>query len=116
MESNSYKVMIVAGEASGDLHSAKLVNALREAAPGRTFEFFGAAGERMRAAGVEAVVKSDGLSIVGLPEIARALPMFVRAFSDLKRAAFDRRPDVVILVDFPDFNLKLARSLSRAFA
>ena len=105
--------MIVAGEASGDLHAAKLVDALRASAAGSSLEFFGAAGERMRRAGVEPIVKADELSIVGLPEIGRALPMFLRAFRDLKEAATTRRPDVVVLVDFPEFNLKLARTLSR---
>jgi len=113
MAANTYKVMIVAGEASGDLHAAKLVDALRASAAGSSLEFFGAAGERMRRAGVEPIVKADELSIVGLPEIGRALPMFLRAFRDLKEAATTRRPDVVVLVDFPEFNLKLARTLSR---
>ncbi len=107
------KFMIVAGEASGDRHGAALVEALRNAGPGVNFEFFGAAGKRLRSAGVEPVVESDALSIVGLPEIARALPIFLRAFRNLKRAAIERRPDAVILVDFPDFNLKLAKSLKK---
>lgn len=105
--------MIVAGEASGDTHAAKLVRAMREAAPETRFEFFGAAGHRLREAGVEAVVDSDGLSVVGLAEIARALPMFRRAFQALKSAAATRKPDAVVLVDFPDFNLKLAKSLKK---
>jgi lipid-A-disaccharide synthase len=67
----------------------------------------------MREAGVDPVVRADDLAIVGLPEIGRALPMFLRVFSKLKAAALDRRPDVVVLVDFPDFNLKLAKSLSK---
>ena len=113
MTKNSYKFMIVAGEASGDLHAAKLVNAFREGIPDASYEFFGAAGERMREAGVEAIVPADGLSVVGLPEIGRALPMFLRTFNSLKNAAAERKPDAVILVDFPDFNLKLARSLSK---
>lgn len=107
------KFMIVAGEASGDRHGAALVEALREAEPDVDFEFFGAAGKRLRNAGVDAVVEADALSIVGLPEIGRALPMFLRAFRDLKKAAVDRRPDAVVLVDFPDFNLKLAKSLKK---
>jgi lipid-A-disaccharide synthase len=102
--------MIVAGEASGDLHAAKLVTALREATASE-LTFFGAAGEKMRDSGVEAIVRADRLAVVGLPEIARALPMFLGVFARLKRAALDRHPDVVILVDFPDFNLRLARSL-----
>jgi len=105
--------MIVAGEASGDGHAGRLVRALRNERPETHFEFFGAAGPKMREAGVEAVVESDGLSIVGLAEIGRALPMFLRASRDLRAAAARRKPDVVVLVDFPDFNLKLAKSLKK---
>jgi lipid-A-disaccharide synthase len=107
-------IMVVAGEASGDLHAAKLVRALRESAPDTEIEFFGCAGPRMRDAGVEPVVEADSLSIVGLIEIGRALPVFLKAFGRLKRAAKERRPDVAILVDFPDFNLKLAKTLKRS--
>jgi lipid-A-disaccharide synthase len=67
----------------------------------------------MRGEGVEAVVESDGFAIVGLAEIGRALPMFARAMRKLKDAAADRPPDAAILVDFPDFNLKLAKSLHK---
>lgn len=107
------KIMLVAGEASGDAHAAKLVKAIKELAPESGFEFFGAAGEKMRAAGVEAIVKSDHLSIVGLLEIGRALPMFWSVFQKLKRAAVERKPDAVIFIDFPDFNLKLAKALKK---
>lgn len=105
--------MIVAGEASGDMHAAKLVNALRDAANSTSFKFFGATGPKLREAGVETVVNADGLSIVGLPEIARALPVFLKAFFELKAAAVSREADAVILVDFPDFNLKLAKALKK---
>ena len=106
-------LMIVAGEASGDAHAAKLVRALRAAAPAVEFEFYGATGHNLREAGVATIVSSDNFSIVGLPEIARALPMFWKAFRVLKREAVRRKPDAVILVDFPDFNLKLAKSLKK---
>lgn len=106
-------VMIVAGEASGDLHAAKLVKAIRELAGRRDVSFFGSAGPLMREAGVEPIVEADGLAIVGLLEIGRALPMFLRTFKALKNAADERRPDVAVLVDFPDFNLKLAKALKR---
>lgn len=105
--------MIVAGEASGDAHAAKLVRALRGLAPEIDFEFFGAAGASLREAGVEEIVNADNLSIVGLPEIARALPLFLKTFRTLKREAVKRKPDAVVLVDFPDFNLRLARSLKK---
>jgi lipid-A-disaccharide synthase len=113
MINDKCKLLIVAGEPSGDAHAAKLVRALREAAPSVEFEFFGATGRQMRAAGVEEIVRSDDFSIVGLPEIARALPMFWRAFQKLKAAAREKKADAVILVDFPDFNLKLAKALKK---
>lgn len=105
--------MIVAGEASGDAHGASLVRAIREAAPQTEFEFFGATGPLLRATGVESIVRSDDLAILGLVEIGRALPKFWRAYRQLRTAALERKPDAVILVDWPDFNLKLARSLHR---
>ena len=108
-----WRLLIVAGEASGEAHAAALVRALREQAPQTRFEFFGAAGREMRAAGVEPVVASDHLAITGLLEIGSALPKFWRAYRELKRAAAERRPHAVVLVDWPDFNLRLARSLHR---
>ncbi|MGB7924918.1 MAG: lipid-A-disaccharide synthase, partial [Pyrinomonadaceae bacterium] len=108
------RLMLIAGEPSGDAHAAALVRALREEAPGVEFELFGSTGGQMRAEGVEAVVSSDELSIVGLVEVATALPKFWRAYRALKSAALERRPEAVVLVDWPDFNLRLARSLHRS--
>lgn len=107
------RLMIVAGEPSGDAHGAALVEALRNAAPQTHFDFFGATGPLLRAAGVDPVVRSDDLAILGLLEIGRALPKFWRAFKLLQHAALERKPEAVILVDWPDFNLRLARSLHR---
>lgn len=106
----SLRLMIVAGEPSGDAHAAALVRALGERAPDTHFEFFGATGGEMREAGVESIVKSDDLAIVGLAEGARDLAKFWRAYKTLKKAGLERRPDAVILVDWPDFNLRLARA------
>ncbi|MGI8469182.1 MAG: lipid-A-disaccharide synthase [Pyrinomonadaceae bacterium] len=110
----TYKIMIVAGESSGDAHAAALVRELRKKSPDANLEFFGATGAKMREADVETVLNADDLAIVGLPEIARALPMFWNAFQTLKKTAIERKPDAVILVDFPDFNLKLAKTLKKA--
>ncbi|MFL6254171.1 MAG: lipid-A-disaccharide synthase [Pyrinomonadaceae bacterium] len=107
----SFRLMLVAGEESGDAHAAALVRALRESGDGARFEFFGSTGAAMTAEGVEAVVREEDLAITGLVEIARALPRFWAAYRALKRAAIERRPDAVVLVDWPDFNLALARSL-----
>jgi len=105
--------MIVAGEPSGDAHAAALVRALREVAPATQFDFFGSTGQQMRTAGVDSIVRADELAILGLWEVGRALPKFWRAFRELKGAAEQRNPDAAILVDWPDFNLRLARSLHR---
>ncbi len=102
--------MIVAGEVSGDLHAAKLVDELSAA---RDFAFFGSAGEKMRAAGVEPTVRADGLAIVGLLEIGRALPMFWGVYKKLIAEVEKREAKVAILVDFPDFNMKLAKALKK---
>lgn len=108
------KILIVAGEASGDAHAADLVAAMRAAGGGNRLEFFGATGPEMRRQGVETVVEADEFAIVGLPEVLRALPMFWGALKALKAAVRERRPDLAILVDFPEFNLKLARFLKKS--
>jgi lipid-A-disaccharide synthase len=112
-QETTLRLMIVAGEASGDAHAAALVGALRRVAPERQIDFFGSTGAQMRAAGVDSIVDADQLAILGLWEIGQALPKFWRAFGELKRAVIDRKPDAVILVDWPDFNLRLARWLHR---
>ena len=109
----SLKLMIVAGEPSGDAHAAALVNALKEAATNIDFEFFGATGPLMRAAGVDTIINSDSLAIMGILEVGRVLPRFIRAFRTLKAAAIQRSPDAIVLVDWPEFNLRLATSLRR---
>jgi lipid-A-disaccharide synthase len=112
-DSAIFRLMVVAGEPSGDAHAAALVRALRKEANEAELEFFGATGPLMREAGVEAIVQTDEMAIMGLAEITGALPAFWRAFQALKRAGLKRRPDAVILVDWPDFNLRLARTLHR---
>jgi lipid-A-disaccharide synthase len=105
--------MIVAGEASGDKHGAKLVAALRALRPDLGFEFFGAGGDEMRQAGVETLVDAREVAIMGALEVARALPKFLRVFRQLRQAADARRPRLVILIDWPEFNLRLAKKLAR---
>ena len=103
--------MIVAGEPSGDAHAAALVNALRSS--GVEIDFFGSTGPLMRAAGVETIVNADDLAIMGIVEVGRVLPRFYRAYRKLRAAAIEEKPDAVILVDWPEFNLRLATSLHR---
>jgi lipid-A-disaccharide synthase len=105
--------MIVAGEASGDKHGAKLVSALRALRPDMRFEFFGAGGDEMRQAGVDTLVDAREVAIMGALEVARALPKFLRVFRRLREAANKRRPRLIVLIDWPEFNLRLARRLKR---
>ena len=102
--------MIVAGEPSGDAHAAALVKALRECGE---LDFFGATGPLMREAGVETIVNSDELAIMGIVEVGRVFSKFLSAFRKLKAAAIQRSPDAVVLVDWPEFNLRLASALHR---
>ena len=104
--------MIVTGEPSGDAHGAALVQALRAAATG-PLDIFGATGPLLRAAGAESVIHSDDLSIMGIVEVGRVLPKFWNAYKTLKRAALERKPEAVILVDWPEFNFRLARVFHR---
>jgi lipid-A-disaccharide synthase len=105
------KVLISAGEASGDLYAASLVETLRRR--GYDLDFFGCAGPRMRQAGVRAVVDSASLAVVGLVEVVTHIPRIRREFRKLVRVASEERPDAVILTDSPDFHLRLARKLKR---
>ncbi len=105
------KILVSAGEASGDLYAASLVEALRRRSP--EAQFFGCAGPRLRAAGVDPVVDMTSLAVVGLVEVVGHIPRIYKEFRKLSRAAADRRPDVAILTDSPDFHLRLAARLKR---
>jgi lipid-A-disaccharide synthase len=106
--------MIVAGEASGDRHGAALAQALKRLYPEAKFEMFGAGGEEMRAAGVETLVDAREVALIGIPEIARGIGKLYGAYRKLREAARERRPAAVVLIDWPDFNMRLARALKRS--
>lgn len=105
-------LLISAGEASGDLHAARLLAALRRERP--DVRAFGMGGARLEAAGLERIVSSDELSVVGISEVFAKLPALRRALSRLAGEARRRRPDGAVLVDFPDFHGLLARRLRLA--
>ncbi|MGC2696731.1 MAG: lipid-A-disaccharide synthase [Candidatus Angelobacter sp.] len=103
--------LLSAGEASGDTYGAQLAEALRQLAPGSTF--FGMGGEKMRAAGCELLVHANEVAVVGLVEVLTHLPGIRRRFKQLVAEAARRKPTAAVLIDFPDFNLRLARELHR---
>jgi lipid-A-disaccharide synthase len=103
--------LLSAGEASGDTYGAQLAEALRQLTPGASF--FGMGGEKMRAAGCELLVHANEVAVVGLVEVVKHLPDIRRRFKHLVAEAARRKPDAAVLIDFPDFNLRLARKLNR---
>ncbi len=104
-------ILLVAGEASGDLHGAALAHAVRAAEP--RVRLLGMGGPRMAAAGVEVLVPCHEVAVVGLTEVLSHGGNIVRAFRRLTRALEQVRPALVVLIDFPDFNIRLGRRACR---
>jgi lipid-A-disaccharide synthase len=105
------RVLLSAGEASGEQYGALLIEALRARLP--QLEAFGVGGERMRSAGCELIVDAREIAVVGLTEVVSSLPRIWRRFHRLLDEVDRRRPDVAVLIDFPGFNLRLAKQLHR---
>jgi lipid-A-disaccharide synthase len=101
----------VAGEASGDLHGSTLARALTTLMP--DLRLAGMGGARMAAAGVRLVLRADRVNVVGGTEALGRLPALWRAFQTLRRQLRDRRPGALVLIDFPEFNMRLARVARR---
>jgi lipid-A-disaccharide synthase len=101
-------IMIVAGEASGDAHGARLVRALRKKNP--HFFFCGIGGQALRAEGVRVVLDAEALSVVGITEVLSKLASLRRGIRLAKMILRSLHPDLLILIDFPDFNLHLAKT------
>jgi lipid-A-disaccharide synthase len=104
-------LLMVAGERSGDVYGAGLATALR--ARLGAVDIFGCGGEAMRQAGVETPVDAHEISVAGIFELVARLPRVYRAFRTLLREVARRRPQLAVLIDFPDFNLRLAKRLKR---
>ena len=103
------ELLVVALEASADLHGAAVLRELRTSMP--RLRAFGAGGPRMRAEGFEALVQAEDLSVMGVADVIAALPTILESMEILRDAARDRRPRAALLIDSPDFNLRLARRL-----
>jgi len=113
MTGRSKAIMLVAGEASGDLHGAGLCRALRGLDPG--WRLFGMGGAGMAAAGMDLLVDVTANAVVGGSEALGQVPRLYRAYRGLRAALRGvERPAVLVLIDFPEFNLRLARAARRA--
>jgi len=104
-------VLIVATEASADLHAARVLEELRQLRP--DLHAFGMGGPRLRAAGLEALHRAEEMSVMGLAEVLPRIPAILRIMRDLGASAAARRPAAALLVDSPDFNLRLAERLKK---
>ncbi|MDZ4185399.1 MAG: lipid-A-disaccharide synthase [Desulfuromonadales bacterium] len=101
------RAMVVTGEASGDLHGANLIRAAQGIDP--ELSFFGVGGEQMAAAGCEIIIPGKTISVMGIVEVVGHFPVIWRTFQQLKKLLQgEQRPDLLLLIDFPDFNLRLA--------
>jgi lipid-A-disaccharide synthase len=105
------EILIVAGEASADLHAARALLELKKLRPG--LRAFGVGGPALRAAGLEALYPAEEISVMGLFEVLPRLPRILAILAGLTRAAQARRPRAALLVDLPDFNLRLAARLKK---
>jgi len=105
------KIMIIAGEASGDLHGARLAKALRQ--KDADLFLFGIGGESLKAAGVRIMVDAASLAVVGITEVVFKLTSLRQGMRTAKAALHHLKPDLLILIDFPDFNLHVAAAAKK---
>lgn len=101
------KITLASGEESGEKYGAMLASALRDRTP--DLRFFGMGGDEMRRAGIEIINDIDELSVVGFFEVLAHFPAVLGAFRKMKEHLIREKPDLLILIDFPDFNIRLAR-------
>ncbi|MFH1624338.1 MAG: lipid-A-disaccharide synthase [Pseudomonadota bacterium] len=107
MDNHSKRILIVAGEASADLHGSNLIKAVRELSP-NTY-FYGVGGRRIKEMGVNVLFDSSDMAVVGIMEVFSKLRTIIRASRELKKSLDVYHPNLVILIDYPDFNLHLAK-------
>ncbi len=105
------RVMIIAGEASGDLHGAKLVRAMRK--KNNSLFFCGIGGQSLKDAGVRILVDASKLAVVGITEALFKMPNLLKGMAVAKKNLKTLHPDLLILIDFPDFNLNVAATAKK---
>ncbi len=107
----SKKILLVAGEVSGDLHGSHLVEAIQHIEPG--IQFFGVGGEGLERRGMKLLYPAHPLSVVGITEVLVKLRTILKALRGLKGSLQREKPDLIVLIDFPEFNLRLAKIAHR---
>lgn len=112
MSSAKKKILIVAGEASGDLHGSGLARSIIRLCP--DVQVYGVGNGLMRQAGVEMIIDSSRLAVVGITEVFSRIGSLLKAYRQLKKFIRTNHLALLVLIDFPDFNLLLAREAKRA--
>ncbi len=110
-EAAEKNIIIVAGEASGDMHGASLVREMLKINP--ALRFYGIGGSKLKEAGVEIIADAAEIAVVGLTEAFSKLVNFLRVIRNLRRKINQLNPALVILIDFPDFNLNIAARFAK---
>src|ERR1700728_3010389 len=105
------KIFLSAGEASGEHYGTLVIAALQQLLPDA--DFFGLGGRRMEALGFRPIVRSEDVAVMGITEVVRHMPRIYREYRRLRASIAAEKPDIAILIDFPDVNLSLARRLKR---
>ena len=104
-------IMIVAGEASGDMHGASLVREMLKIDP--SLNFYGIGGNKLQEAGVKLLANASTMAVVGLTEVISKLGSILKIMNMMKKSLDEYRPELVILIDYPDFNLPLAKAAKK---
>ncbi len=104
-------VLVVAGETSGDMHAAKVVELLKKSCP--DVDFWGIGGDKLVEQGVEIIQPIDEMDVVGIIPVLQKFPFFLRILKNTISEAVKRKPDLVFTVDYPGFNLNLAKKLKK---
>lgn len=104
-------LLVIAGEDSGDMHAADVIRELKAKRPDVTF--WGIGGDKLRAKGVELLHDTREMDVLGIVEVLKRYPFFKRTFNEVVAEAETRKPDAALLVDYPGFNLRLAKELKK---
>jgi len=110
MKNNPLKFFLIAGEPSGDIHGAKLIAEIRKIEPNSSF--MGHGGDKMKDAGMKLIHHINVLSVMGFLEVLKYLPRFLKIMGETIKAIERSQPDRVVLIDYPGFNLRLAKNIS----
>lgn len=106
------KIFLFAGESSGDLHGGKLIKALKE--ENSSLELMGVGGPTMRSEGLKGSLQMEDFQVMGFTDVLKSLPKLYRQFQWVKKTILDQNPEVVILIDYPGFTLRLAKALRKS--